>query len=585
MEALSGKKPCSRGNAKYCICIMLIYALYILSRFLFLDSDVMPFTMSNIDPMDEIYYNQIGWNIADQGLLFSLTHGVGPVCVPNAKTYLVSNILVAITCSLLGKTYYALRTPTVLLGLFSMYLIQTILNDVLQDSKYKKKIIILTLLLYTTDFTLLMLTRSSITVTPCMTAELLLFFAMVKLNGKRRRQSLALGFLSTVSLCIVYMGVPFFILASGLFVVVDALIQTRKFKEVIINAALFGVGIILGILFSDLCSRVFLKQNIIEILLATLAGHGEKINTAPTLHTILVAMFSFFESNLFRYDSLLLFLLAASVLIELFRKKRSPYCLFAILLIFSHWLQNIPLNNMTASKTSISAGAVLLLAAMELEHLIGETAGRDSAEIPVWKRVIALAAFLLLTLFCAWRGGWSNGFSNRTVLILQLSVWYQCFVFILCAFDLGSIKRHVVLALLPAIVFSAALGYRKLFAHPTYDDLILCKSLNEFSGEKLIGWDCAFALYNDIDPVFSYYDRYSNPDIPDYTNEKMHEYTNSSSSFYLLDYTMSPEQLEKFNEAFADTPYKYEQVLWKYRTYYAWVPEDSAVAVYKKVLK
>ena len=74
----------TKSIKKQYIFMFSIFVLYFL-RLIHIDADVISYALNQINPIDEMYYNEVAINIYNQGFIDSLRYGVGEVTIPNAK--------------------------------------------------------------------------------------------------------------------------------------------------------------------------------------------------------------------------------------------------------------------------------------------------------------------------------------------------------------------------------------------------------------------------------------------------------------------------------------------------------------------
>lgn len=347
--------------------MIIIYFL----RLLFLDADAHSYILNEIQPVDEVYYNEIALKIADIGLFNVLGKGVGFVTLPNAKCYLVSNIITGISLSVFGKTYFALRLPNVILGLIGLLFMAKILDI----CKVERKIKYICVIFFVVDFNLLTLTRSAVTIIPCMVTALL--YVYVYLHNKSNYYLKFFwggAFISIFSFCSVYMGVSFFILGNFMLAFI-LLYQNREYKDKMKQIILGYVsGNLAGLVLSETLAIVFLREHVINVVLSTFSGFGEKISESLAISTRVIHWAKigtqFWTAYMFRYNYMLLLLFVISIFCWWKKEKAEEFFLFTTFLM-AHWIQTIVLENATASKATISYGIIIIFVAYTWHHFEG----------------------------------------------------------------------------------------------------------------------------------------------------------------------------------------------------------------------
>jgi hypothetical protein len=101
--------------------IMLVLFIVYWFRLLFLDSDVKNFYIAQIQPSDELYYNEVGIRLARYGLGgFIFGSQASLVTISNAKNYFLPSILSGLSLKIVGNTFWGIKVPYVCIGFASV---------------------------------------------------------------------------------------------------------------------------------------------------------------------------------------------------------------------------------------------------------------------------------------------------------------------------------------------------------------------------------------------------------------------------------------------------------------------------------
>ena len=564
---------------------IIICTLYFF-RFLFLDADSRPYLLSQIQPIDEMYYNEIAVNICNDGIGKTILYGTGDVTIPNAKCYLIPNFITGIIFNILGKNYYALRFLNVIIGFLGMLFIGQIVQIVCNTLKNQELLTLLSMTIYALDFNMLILTRSAVTIVPCIFAEIVMVWVGVKYIDKTIIQIFLLAFCSLFSFCVVYMGVAFFVFAVGIWsflLFIKAIISKNNAKKVVLS---YLLGNLTAIVVSEFLSFIILREHIWNVVLKTFLGFGDTIKANVGLldhiRNWLFNSVSFWTSNMFRYNPILLILFAGSIVIWLLYYRKKSSMLFVLLVIGSHWLQTTILVNANESKSSISYGAVLIFSLSILGTFISEKKWEETGFIcrmAIFATGILAAGFVMLgyrnvahmfdqTIL------WNNIFGTATAAVLC----WGCFVF-------GKKGKKYAVGALPVLFLANTcwLSAKFVYLNNTYDDKNMCVKIGEIAGDSFTigGYPLGCALYNDTKPVFGTYNRYTEHGMDiDYVDSMYAELVNDYDELYYIGYVKEIDRIN--NELLAETKYYFEEVCYFSRTYYTYTEHDADMGIYVK---
>lgn len=582
----------TKSIKKQYIFMFSIFVLYFL-RLIHIDADVISYALNQINPIDEMYYNEVAINIYNQGFIDSLRYGVGEVTIPNAKTYLLPNILTGLCLRVFGKTYLGLRFSSVVWGLVGLIFLYIILNLVLKHNSASKMYILFGVLLYLFDFNVLMLTRSAITIIPCMVAELIILYFYLRFRDDCYKKSFVLAFGSLTAFCIVYMGVPFFILAAFLITCRNLIVNKDK-QERIKSFWGYIAGNVCAFIVTEIMALIFVREHIWKVVLATFSGFSYKIAESVDILSRLAVWkntaLEFWTSNMFRYSPIMLCMFALS-LVLFFLKKREEFDYVALLFVLSHWAQTIVLENATASKATISYGMILVYCIYSLSKIELLNWGQRAKWILCGGLVCILILVARIVAFSYKES--ASIFSNNEINTFIVAT-YVIGVVIIGAFVFWK-KRSFFLSLSMAIavLINMIFSFKYVYGHCTYSDKEACMQLAAIVGEDQIigGFPLGFSLYNECEIGIGAYERYTEHGMDvEYVNKLYKSCIEGSEDLYFIGHISGFNggcvTIDEINQdILKDSPYYFKEIYLFERNYYAYTPGDNYYILYKKVIK
>lgn len=564
------------------IVICMVYFV----RVMFLDADSQPYLLNQIQPIDEMYYNEIAVNICNNGIGNTILHGTGSVTIPNAKCYLLPNIFTGIFLSIFGKNYYGLRCLNIILGFFGMMFIGRIINIICGKFEKKETLAFCGMSIYALDFNILMLTRSAVTIMPCIFAEIVLIWLAVKYADREKKQIFFLAFWSLLSFCMIYMGVSFFVLAVGLWTLIlflRSVVAKSDVRGIIVS---YLSGNVAAVLVSEIFSLIFLREHIWSVVLGTFLGFGDtikaKVGFLDHLQKWAYNATSFWMSNMFRYNPILLIVFVCAVVICLMYYRKEAAAVFLLLLTGSHWLQTTVLVNANESKSTISYGAVLIFSIYILWMFVYEHK---------WEKM-SRTRYLLIFISSA-AAAYCVRLSYRYVAhifdlrTLRYNIWgIAAAAVVLCGAACFYKKGRKYIFYAAFVLFCINTGWLSLkyvYGNQTFDDKNMCVEVGKIAGDSYTigGFPLGCALYNETKPVFGTYNRYTDHGMDfDYVDGMYRQLADEYEELYYIGYV---KEIDRLNDVLlADTEYYFDEVRRFPRTYYAYTEHDVDMGIYVK---
>lgn len=368
--------------------ISLIGLVFIFLRIVYLESDVPITQLTEYAPIDETYYNSSAFNLYHYG---SFNHRVVSYVKNDvAPTNILENIMTYMSLKIGGNNYYGLRMASVLaasLVMVFLYLflcklvfykppLDTTLLGVHSEKPYKMGLIILALIYMTIDFSFLLAGRIAEPTIFRMMAMMFIMLLMCHLAFAREKVPLYLtcimGFLSLSAVLFVYIYNIFIFCAVGMTLLLWA--WSSGWKNVIHQMLVFFLGAMLSFLSYKYFCNHFYGMTITE-LLAILMPFKYRMGLSSTgllaspKHYIM-NFIAIFSTNIFRFNSALLFVFLASIppfVMHIWKTKDKLGILIANLLVFLV-LQCIVINDYNFRKLVILLPLVLITIFMALTY-------------------------------------------------------------------------------------------------------------------------------------------------------------------------------------------------------------------------
>lgn len=582
------------AKRKELLFVLVISVLFML-RILFLDSDVKNFQITQIPvTIDEIYDNEIALNIQQHGLLQLFTGVGGDVTSSNSKTLLMSNVVAGIFMTILGNNFYGLRVGYVFLGWICLVLLWYCVRQCFPESKVLKLGILTAFLL---DFNILMLSRSAMTVIPCIFACLIYYAGYLKLQNKRKSLYFFMGIWPVISLCLIYMGLPFLGLGGFLFMVIHNLMdQSRSRKQKTEGCGFYLLGNLFGALICEIVSLIIYRQHIVKTLLDTLVAHSGKVEGSFTINNfdlICIRILQYITSYAFKYNFLvlMLFLIALFMIAKNIRELWSnKKIIFLLVLVGTHWLQTLFLDNMTQSKATITFPIILLLIGYGIIIWQNKNKRLTGKQIKIERIGIAGIAIFSLVIMAISHKGETSPFttpfdSAEKIAWLLLSL---VIAILLIFYYYGNYRSCLLFGYLLSVISMLVLSTRYVYMERSYVDREIAIDLGKVIGDTptIGGHSKGFALYNNMNAILCDYDKYRGIGYDEqYVEEKIYEYTMQYEDLFYLGYAST--DMDYINKVILgeDSPYQYKLLKTYKRAYWLKEMGDSDMSVWEKVKK
>lgn len=479
------------------IFIILFIGVYLI-RLLFLDSDVRCFNLAQIQPIDELYYNEIGIKIYNEGWNVLFSGELGNISIANGKIFLIPNLLSALSFSIFGNNYIGLRFMYVFMGLISGLLLLKCSNRLFADNSV---ITIFIAAAFLFDFNLLMLSRSAVTVVPCMMVTLIyLYIVLFYKNGKMKYA--LLGGFPIACFFLVYGNMPFMIALSFVYLLFYCIVDEKKKWS---KVGAFCIGILLSLLLCEIVDYAIFHCHFWNIFLDTMYAHHGKIMQEDDMKifTLCHRIIQYFMSNMFRYNLLfaLLFVCAMVCSILQFFRKRDRISFIMFLFISFHWVQTIFLDNMTPAKATITYPVILLFIAYHLKDL-----GKEKMLFELKSKCF----YWIISVSCLAMIVFVNERSSKALFLVDRTIIYVIAIttIVLLFFRLYHNYKSIFYIVFLNILMMSFLQMRYIYLNRSYGDVEMMKNIGALLGKEPVingKWVC---LYNTIHSVVDDYDHF-----------------------------------------------------------------------------
>lgn len=555
----------------------IILSIIYFIRLLFLDADVKTFAVAQVQPIDELYYNEIAVKIYKYGLSGVVNGTWSDTSVANAKTFLIPNLITALSLKVFGNNFWGLKVPYVLMGYCSGILLYILIRYIVPEKKW---IHLLIMISYVLDFNIFMLSRDAVSVMPCMLAGLIAAIGVFKISHVSIKWFF-LGFWSVVSLCMVYMGLPFIAVATAVLLVISVIFLAEdRIKKIV----MYCIGITTGVVASEIASLVLFQQHIVKTIKDTMIAHGGKIIGLSQFKDIgkLIQLFlAYWSSNVFKYNYILLLFGLISMIVLLVATVTRKDKIACILLIFigMHWAQTIFLKGMIPSKSTITYPFILLGVGYAISTYYKEFIFEKGI-----KRKISLVVISVLSVG-AIRLEYMATSSIKMCFrygILFISLITALMVWIWILFDK---KRVMIVPWIMTLGIMSSMSFYYALYKPTYLDQELMKDLGRETADGMVINCGGFNLYNLCEPPVNLYDYYKGEG---YDLETMHQsVVDACYEYDELYYIGYVSTIEDINEWVKDTQYKFIELKVYSREYGREEPgsHDSDLILCQKVLR
>lgn len=335
----------NRVKRIFIIGILIIYFLRIIN----LDQDLPPWGIGYYQPIDEGAYSEMAYNMITYGTINPDTPEetgaeMGSYTPHHLRMNIIGNIFSFVGLRFLGNNYYGLRFPYVMIGAINFLVFYLIL---LKLNRKDFKLMAFFMILLVFDFMFFMASRVAETTSVRLMLLQLLVYTFLCLKKRFNIKFFLLGFLTTISVFMVYITNIFLYLACAILIVY---LHKKNIKQMIKAIGLFGVGSLAALFLCEVYYKCFWDIGAIENALFAIksfsASNGYTISgVTEALSTLIILQkfLAFWGANslLYNLPIVLIVFLSFPFVIYYLRKKEDDVCAFLLLIIGSFWLQTM----------------------------------------------------------------------------------------------------------------------------------------------------------------------------------------------------------------------------------------------------
>ena len=490
------------------VALAITSAAFLASRIAFLDADLPGWWMSQLQPIDELYYTIPAFNLYHYG---SMAHRVVSfVPTDGAPLNLLQNLLTWPMLVVFGNNYYGLRMGSVVAGLGSMLFLYFCLrrhtqvhgdapSDWLTDA-----LPALWMAYLVCDFAFVAATRvaePTIFEVLALTAILFVASAWPVTESNAATRAAVLGFMAVAAWLFVYVYNAFIVPAVLLAILIEA--SRGGLREVVLRAAAAIAGAIGAIALYAVVVYLAYGQSLLDLYHDTVQPLSGRVQSSG-----LEPWYVIFTTNLFRFDLPLLVAFALAVPVFAYRvyRERDMYGVLAGSLLIFLMLQTGFAPTYWYRKLLIAGPLVILVVSMAIPY-----AGRFAAAIRIRRQAAATTlAYLALVvagitfLYLRVQYDWDPMFKRVTQACIVLLV--LCVAGAVVAGEKHR-PRLIAASFAAVIIPGLFMSFANVYRHPAfrYRDAMVAAA-PQLDGRVTVG-EVSFAmrLYNTSEPVVNIY--------------------------------------------------------------------------------
>ena len=494
----------------HAVAFVLLTGGFLVSRMIFLDRDLPPWSVAQLQPIDEFFYTISGFDLYRYGWI---AHRVVDYVPTDAEpTSLLENAMTAIALALFGNNYYGLRVASVCAGLSAFVILYFLLRRHVPPAKTSVEdglagVLPLLLLGYlVADYGFDMAARVA---EPTIFQILAMALVLIAFSSWPSPQpSIArafwLGAIAAAAWLFVYILNAFVVAAVLLTLVVESRVGGMRRVAAQLSAALAGCAaasaawaVIIYLEYQETPTQVF-HVYIRGRGTSILASSGLGISS---LHARAVEITS---TNIFRFDLpvLLAFGLALPVFLYRMSRERDTFSFLVAALTALLLLQYCVVPDSPQRKLVLLSPLIVLIVGMAVPYVGRFMAAVGSSRAGQATMLLWLAAveYWVAAVYRAVNGSLDSGMKTLSVACVALLIG----VLVAALIGGGRLSRALAVvgcfsAVLPGVYFSA----ENLWIDPTYRYRdAMTASAPYLNGHVTAGgYSYSFRLYNSSVPV------------------------------------------------------------------------------------
>jgi len=491
------------------------------TKIIFLDRDVVPNSIGQLQPLDEQFYNIGAFNLYQYGTIGkSIDESTQSDAHPASGFF--QNIITALFLKVFGNNYWGMRCASVFAS-FLVILISCLLFFKLIKEEERKSNTLLLVSIFSLfivyDFSLSLISRiAEPTIFRLLSLQIVvLFWFLFKNKIDKYYVSTFLGFISTSAVLFVYTHNLFIINPLVLYTII--LNYRKGVTNIFCHLLSYLAGFIIALAFFDLTLRMAFHINIVGYI-TSLSSFTDRIAISGESGSIITRgiknLFNVFATNIFRLNPPILFAFLVSIPIFIWKalKKQSFNLIFIGLIIGSYIIQSFFINDFPFRKGTIILPFILIftfLAVISFFDFI-----KDIKKTPKLKYSFYLyILFSMLVIIGLQVINFSPKFFSSYYLpkaflpisLISILLITAATIFAIIRLGERNIKMLSFLFFISLILTSTYLNVRHIWSKPsfTYRDTMI-ELGNHINGEYITGGlGYSFRLYNTSKPVLNAY--------------------------------------------------------------------------------
>ena len=487
-------------------------AAFVVVRSFFLDRDLPPYGISQLQPIDEFFYTIPAFNLLHYG---SMTHQVVPyVASDGSPLNYLQNFMTWLTLVVFGNNYYGLRMAPVLAALGVFLLLFIVLRRQVPatatttiGSSWPVVIGLLWLGYLLFDFAFALSARAN-------EPTIFRMFAMVALlaaatvwprRGSGLTRAFALGCLAAAAFVFVYIYNAFLIPAILLTLLVDGLKGGlwQAIKEGVAGAAgcVVAVGIYAALVYATY------GQSLVEVYRLYISPFSHNV-TAHDIRSLIAHFYSIAGTNMFRFNVplLLIFLAALPVFAyRTFSERSGSSLLVGSLLFFLVFQSEFAIDYPLKKLVMLSPLVVVVVATAQgwMQPFLVGLRKRPLLLVPlfVYAAAVAWFVFKVYTRTAPARDGYLADLNILGLIVVAAAL-------LVAIVARGRWQRALMTIAIAVLAFPGAfLQLQQIYMDPTYryrDAMIAAAPI--LNGKVTAGsMSIGFRLYNTSEPILNFY--------------------------------------------------------------------------------
>lgn len=486
--------------------IYLLLLLLFLIRIINIEADIPQTYLVDYSSTDEGIYGNLALNLQNWGTLMHPLKISGITLEQNLQIILdiIGNTVIYVFMFIFGDNYYGFRLGIVFVAFLTLIFIVLSIKKLKENYGINHHYFeILTLLFLDINFIFYSASR---VVEPTIfrlffSSIIIYIYISVKRNSLR---SFLIGLFTTISIFLVYINNTFLILGIVIYILI--LLFMKQKKEVIQNIIYGLVGVITGILLSEIYYLAVWNteafKNLFEVIKSfnsntnyTIVADSTKVSYTFYLLTYLKRVVKFISSNLFFYSLPIFSLVIASLynLKKFFKEEKKDY-FFCLSMIVALFIQTLVSEDFINRKSIVLLPFIIYIC---INYII--LYQRKEVSLSLYN--VGEISFLMLCIviqkiYLPFSG--YAGFNTNDKVIVILYILIPTIIFLL-SFSMRWSYKFLISMFLVFCLGNMLFIYRYYFRNIYFYDKEMMISLDKYGNQIILGeYINGYTLYNNI---------------------------------------------------------------------------------------